>query len=186
MKRWVALLRGINVGGRNSIAMADLRGCFEAAGASSVRTYIQSGNVVFDCARGAQTALVQAVVDAIGVSHGFEPGIQLIAVDDLEAAARNNPFPAAAEVPTSLHLFFSSGPLSRAGAGRAGVDAALEELRAASEAYALVGDVLYLHAPEGVARSKLARRAESVLGVPLTARNWRTVTRLLELASSPR
>lgn len=174
---WISLLRGINVGGHNKLPMAELRELFIAAGCAEIRTYIQSGNVVFRAADAEREELAIRLADAIEESKGFRPGIMLLTRDDLEAAAEANPFPEAASEPKALHLWFMA---------RAPDDPnldSLDDLRIPTERYELRGAVFYLWPPDGIGRSKLAGRVERALGVEATARNWRTVEKLCELAS---
>lgn len=173
----IALLRGINVGGKNVLPMKELARILESLGLEDVRTYIQSGNVVFRTARKPAKALAATISAAIEERHGFAPRVLVLGRDELDAAMAANPFPAATAAPKSLHLsFLESVPR------RPDTDA-IEELCSSTEEWSLEGRVFYLHAPEGIGRSKLAARVESLLGVPATARNWRTVEKLAELAA---
>lgn len=174
---WISLLRGINVGGHNKLPMAELRELFANTGCSDVKTYIQSGNVVFRGASQDREELAPRLTNAIVESKGFRPGIMLLTPDELEAAANTNPFPEAASEPKTLHLWFLAHEPEEPDLET------LDDLRAATEHYELRGAVFYLWAPDGIGRSKLASRAERALGVETTARNWRTVEKLLELAS---
>lgn len=172
----VALLRGINVGGKNRLPMNDLVALLTDLGARSVRTYIQSGQAVFESGEPDVVELAQAIRAGIVERHGFGPHVIVLEWEDLERAIAGNPFPEADENPKSVHLgFLDSVPEQPDMAG-------LHELKKDSERFRLEGGVFYLHAPEGVGRSKLAARAERLLGVPMTARNWRTVRRLGEMA----
>jgi uncharacterized protein (DUF1697 family) len=92
MHTWVAVLRGINVGGRNAVPMASLAKTFESVGCRSVRTYIQSGNVVFASQTKSKQKLRQCLGDAMEIQFGFRPSILLLSVDDFRAAVENNPF----------------------------------------------------------------------------------------------
>lgn len=176
MTTYVALLRGINVGGRNRLPMDELRELLEDLGLGEVRTYIQSGNVVFEAEDADPSRLADRVRAAIGESHGFEPRVVVRGAAEVEHAVEANPFPEAESEPKTLHLYFLAAEPEDPDLD------ALEALAKESERYALQGDVVYLHAPDGVGRSKLAARAEGPLGVAATGRNWRTVTRILELA----
>lgn len=175
METRIALLRGVNVGGR-SLPMAELREDLRSLGLDHVRTYIQSGNVVFRVPGTADdAALADRIADAVVDRHGFRPQVLVLSAGRLRHAMEANPFPEAESDPRTLHLYFlaaSPGDADLAG---------LEELATATERFRLRDRVFYLHAPEGFGRSKLAAKVESVLGVPATARNWRTVTRLWEL-----
>jgi uncharacterized protein (DUF1697 family) len=145
---YVGLLRGINVGGRNVLRMAELRSLREASGLVDVQTYIQSGNVVFR-------------------SDAADPGeLARTIAGDVDAASK------------TLHLWFLAD---------APVDpdlARLEEVAAPTERFELAGRVFYLHAPDGIGRSKLAAQVERALDVPATARNGRTVAAVVALAET--
>jgi uncharacterized protein (DUF1697 family) len=172
----IALFRGINIGGRHLLPMKELAALFERLGATDIRTYIQSGNVVFRPGRADAERLARQLAAEIGRSRGFEPYVLLLGLDELERAMASNPFPDAEADPRMLSLgFLESIPRSP------DLDK-LESLRKASERFALVGRVFYQHAPEGFARSKLAAGAERALGVQMTSRNWRTVSALRDLA----
>lgn len=175
MEKWVALLRGINVGGRNPLPMRDLTAALEGLGAQGVRTYIQSGNAVFTAAIDDATRFARDLGNAIGEGHGFVPEVLVLPVAVLAAAMRDNPFPEAESDPKSLHLFFLAQEPVTADHGR------LEALCAESERFELIGRVFYLHAPDGIGRSKLAAGAEKALGVACTGRNWRTVGAIVRL-----
>ena len=107
---------------------------------------------------------------------GGKVAAHVLTVPEMRRAVQRNPFPEAASTPKALHLFFL------AGAPVDGAEARLAEVATAGERFALRDDVLYLHAPDGIGRSKLAASAERRLGVAATARNWRSVTAVLELA----
>lgn len=172
----IALFRGINVGGRNVLPMAELRRDLESMGLQNVRTYIQSGNVVFESHEGEASSLADAMAERIEARHGFAPRVLVLGREVFRAAVESNPFPEATSEPRSLHFFFLEEPASRAD------EDALEDARAANERYQLTDHVFYLHAPDGIARSKLASNAERYLGVVATARNYRTVEKLHSMA----
>jgi len=175
MNTYIALLRGINVGGNNKLPMKELRVVLETLGLQSVKTYIQSGNVIFQSKRNDRALLAQEIGAAIGQSHGFTPAILLLTVAEFQAAMQANPFPEAENEPKSLHLFFMDP------APQDSDVSALAALQAESERFVLTEKVFYLHAPEGIGRSKLAERFGRGWQVTITARNWRTVTKLMEL-----
>jgi len=174
--RWIALFRGINVGGKNILPMAKLVEILESVNCKNVSTYIQSGNAVFESASRNAKAFSKRIASAISEEQGFEPDVMLLAVPELIAAIRANPFPKAIGDPKSLHFFFLKVPAKSPDLE------AIEKLKAASESYQLVKQVFYLYAPDGIGRSKLAAKVEKCLGVPTTARNYRTVDKLAELA----
>ncbi len=178
MHTYIALLRGINVGGHNKLPMQELKSVLATLALSNVRTYIQSGNVVFQSERADSAALAAEITAAIGQSHGFSPAVLLLTAEELRAAMAANPFPAGEEEPKSLHLFFLDAPPTN-------VDlASLAALKKANERYQLVGKVFYLHAPDGIGRSKLAERFGRGWDVTITARNWRTVGKVMELVQN--
>ncbi len=176
MQTWIAFFRGINVGGNNMLPMKALVTCLEKNGCSEVKTYIQSGNAVFRSKLEDKERLATQLGKAIGKSFGFEPRIMLLTERELAKAAAGNPFPGAQAEPKSVHLFFLAEKPKKPDL------AALEEIKAEHEAFALKGAVFYLHTPRGVGTSKLAEKAAKKLGVEATARNWRTVTTVLEMA----
>ncbi len=176
MTTYIALLRGINIGGNNPLPMKELVALLTELGLREVRTYIQSGNVVFGSAAKDRTALAAKIGTAIAAQHGFAPQVLLLDAAELHAAMANNPYPEAETVPASLSLLFlAETPPHPDLKG-------METLRAGSERFKLVGKVCYLHAPEGFGRSKLAAKAEKLLGVAATGRNWNTVCKLAEMA----
>jgi uncharacterized protein (DUF1697 family) len=173
--RWIALLRGVNVGGHNKLPMKALQAALTASGLADVATYMQSGNIVFSHAGGTAAGLASHIADVIAAEFGFRPGIKLLRHAEFAAAAKANPFPEAED--KALHLFFLDGkPPS-------GYAAALDAIRAPSEHWALTGEVFYLHTPDGFGRSKLAAQTEKKLKTGATARNWRSIQALLELSA---
>jgi uncharacterized protein (DUF1697 family) len=181
MKTWIALFRGINVGGNNPLPMKKLVTLLDQVGCREVRTYIQSGNVVLRSPVADAARLAQRIRATVATSCGFEPHVMLVDQKELERAAAANPFAAtAAANPKLVHLFFL------AERPRTPDLESLDRLKSGSESYSLKGKVLYLSTPDGFGTSKLAARIERALGVPATARNWRTVTTLLDLARTQR
>jgi uncharacterized protein (DUF1697 family) len=180
VKTWVALLRGINVVGRRKLLMKDLAAIFERGGFRSVRTYIQSGNVVFRASRGTARSLAAEIGALILKRAGFGPHVLVLSRRELAAAIRSNPFPEADRDHKSLHLFFlSARPL------HPDLDS-LARLKRGREGFALDGKVFYLYTPHGFAQSALHDRVERLLGVPATARNWRTANELLSMTAATR
>ncbi len=177
MRTWIALFRGINVGGKNVLPMVKLRAELEALGLEQVRTYIQSGNAVFESAAEGSTSLAAQISDRVEEQYGFRPRVLVLSRDDLAAAIESNPFPGAVADPKTLHFFFLAEPALDPDHTR------LEEAKAPTEHYGLTDRVFYLHAPDGIGRSKLAANAEKALGVATTARNFRTVDKLSGMVS---
>jgi len=176
MNTYIALFRGINVGGKNSLPMKELVVLMEDLGAQKIKTYIQSGNAVFQSAEKNVSQLSKRLTAEIEKRHGFEPHVLILGLDAIEKAMSENPFPEAEADPSSLHLGFL------AAAPKSPDLKTLDSLRKESERFHLSGRVFYLYAPEGVGRSKLAASAEKLLGVPATDRNWRTVSKIREMA----
>ncbi|ABQ27680.1 DUF1697 domain-containing protein [Geotalea uraniireducens] len=176
MKIYIALFRGINVGGNNILPMKELVTLLESLGLQQVKTYIQSGNAVFRSTADNILRLADTIRSEIKRRHGFEPCVLLMEITEMEKAMAANPFPEAVTEPNTLHLnFLSSIPVNPDLKG-------LEKLRSENERYELKDKVFYLHAPDGIGRSKLGANAEKLLGVLMTGRNWRTVSKILALA----
>jgi len=176
MKSYIALFRGINVGGKNVLPMKALKALLENLDLQNVKTYIQSGNVVFQSNEKNASWLSSKISAEIKKSHGFEPKVLLLDIEEMEKAIGSNPFPEAESEPKTLHLnFLASVPETP--------DLkALKSLKKENERFELKGNVFYLHAPDGVGRSKLAANAERLLGVAMTGRNWRTVSKIMAIA----
>jgi uncharacterized protein (DUF1697 family) len=176
MEMYIALFRGINVGGKNKLPMKDLVATLENVGCQDVATYIQSGNAVFRSGEQDASLLAEKITAAIRERHGFEPRVLLLASEEMGRVMRSNPFPEAESEPKMLHLFFLAAPPENPDLD------ALEGIKGERERYVLGDGVFYLHAPNGVGRSQLAANVEKLLGVPTTARNWRTVHKVMEMA----
>lgn len=176
MNTYIALLRGINVGGKNSLPMEALISMFEAQGFEDIKTYIQSGNVVFRSKRKCSRSAATTIATEIKNDFGFEPNVLLLTTSELRNAAKNVPFQV--QNGKMLHLFFLAGAPSEPDLAK------LDTLKASSERYKLDGAVFYLHAPKGIARSKLAANLEKALGETATGRNWNTVSKLVEMAGA--
>jgi uncharacterized protein (DUF1697 family) len=171
---YIALLRGINVVGANSLPMKDLVAILESLDCCQVRTYIQSGNAVFQCKERSAAKLARGISTGILKRRGFEPVTMLLTKKVLGQAMEGNPFPDV-EDPTRLGVgVLATVPKNPNLAG-------LEALRMKNERFAIVGRCFYLHAPDGFGKSKLTSRAEKFLGVAMTMRNWRTVCRIREM-----
>lgn len=172
MPTHVALLRGINVGGRNKVAMADLREVVASLGYADVATYVQSGNVVFSADAPKAGAIEAAVKERLGVS----PAVVVLSRDELERVVARNPWP---DEPDGkhLHVVFSAGEPDAAV-----VKAAVEKF-GGDDAARVVDGTLYLHTPNGLGRSKLAAELARRGPKDGTARNWTTVTKLLGMLS---
>ncbi len=171
---FVALLRGVNVGGANRLPMAGLSAIFQRAGARRVETVIQSGNVVFDAEARAASGIAKEVAAQIFSEFGFAAPIVLRDAAAWRAMVAGNPFLPEAD-PKTLHALCLTRP------PEAGLLAALDTQRSPPDRFAARGDVIYLCLPNGVARSKLTNAwFDARLGLVSTARNWPTVLKLAE------
>jgi uncharacterized protein (DUF1697 family) len=176
---YVALLRGINVGGRNKLPMKDLAAIFTEAGCTNVRTYIQSGNVLFTAAPGRAKRLPQLTSLEIADRFGYRVPVVLRTADEIRRVAAGNPFLKSGADPGSLHVaFLSELPANRRLAALAGN-------RSPGDSFQVRGREIYLHLPNGVARTKLTSDYfDSTLATTSTMRNWRTVVKLLEMTQT--
>jgi uncharacterized protein (DUF1697 family) len=178
MARHIVLLRGINLGSRNRIAMPELRHALEQAGFDDVQTYVQSGNVVLASSASA-TDVARKVERQITKSFGFDIDVVVRTRAQLGKVVERNPLAKVAKNPKRYQVSFLSAKPSAA------VMRKLEEAAAETERVVLMGREIYAWHPEGIGRSRLwTLLAGRGLGVTATARNWTTVAKLLELAGS--
>jgi uncharacterized protein (DUF1697 family) len=157
--------------------MHGLRNLLTRIGCEDVQTYVQSGNAVFQSTQDADT-IHGNIRAAINEQFGFAPEVCLLTIEDYQSIVVANPFPEAVDTPRYLHVGFLIGAADSPDLE------ALESAKSATERYELSDNAFYLHAPDGIGRSKLAAKVEKCLGVDTTARNWRTVTKVLALADS--
>jgi len=176
MKTCIALFRGINIGGHHIIPMKDLAALLKDLGLHNVKTYIQSGNAVFKSESQTAALLTKKISAAVARRYKFKPHVFVLGLHEFGQVLRSNPFPDAESVPNTLHVYFLESAPDKM------TVKALQNVKRDNERIYLGKNVLYLHAPDGVGRSKLAKQAERLLGVQVTARNWRTVCRIMELA----
>ena len=173
----IALLRGINVGGKHSLPMARLVAFFRDAGCDEVRTYIQSGNVVFEATAAVAARVPEAVQRSIRKRLGFDAPLVIRSGRAWAALAREHPFAGAADDPKHLHVGFLAGRPTRQAV------TALDPDRSPPDTFVVRGTEIYLHYPGGSARSRLtAAYFDAALQTVTTFRNWRTVRKLAELA----
>ena len=174
--RFVVLLRGINVGGKNRVPMAELRAGLTAAGFGDVSTYIQSGNVLLNAAAGSETKISTKVAATVQDEFGITVPVVVRPAEVWPAVMAANPFPQAAEEPKLLHVYFCD----QAPDGQAVAD--FEAWQEGPEKFQAIGRELYVWYTEGASRSKLTGAVlERKLGVTTTARNWSTVLKLADL-----
>ncbi len=172
----VALLRGINVGGKNLLPMKDLLALFTDAGASDVRTYIQSGNVVYAASAAVARKIPTLVGAAIEEQFGFAAPIQSRSAEELRQLVAANPLLGAHD-PAVLHvMFLAQAPTAKQ-------ITSLDPERSPGDSFVVRGREIYVACPNGVARTKLSNAwFDSKLATVSTGRNWRTTLKLLELA----
>ena len=176
-KRWIALFRGVNVGGNNKLPMKELTARMLEAGLLDVKTYIASGNVVFRAA-GEEEALEKRIATLVEASFGFRPAVFALAPERLDAVIANNPFKNAAHQGKAQHVFFFAAPATH-------IDRALlDGLKSGEEAYAVTDEAFYLYAPEGVGDSKLAEKIGRAVKATMTARNLNTVLELQRMVAA--
>lgn len=172
--RFIGLLRGVNVGKNNRVAMADLRAMFSDAGAAEVSTYIASGNVLFDAAPG-DVAAIGAAVERDLKAAGVKTWLVFRSAEELRGVVGRNPFPEVADG-KHLHVTFLLGEPDPERV------AAIPPDRSPPDAVRVIGRELWLHTPNGLANTKYDPTwLDRALGTPGTARNWKTVLALHEL-----
>ena len=176
MQYWIVLFRGINVGGNNIVPMKKLLEVLHNIGCQQVKTYIQSGNVLLKHAMSDKEAFRAVICEQVTEAFGFKVNIMLLDFAAFRRAVSQNPFSVNDSEGKTLHLYFLNAQAVKA--DLAGLAASKKD----SESYRIIEQVFYLHAPDGIGRSKLALKAEKLLGVSATARNWNTVKKLLVLS----
>lgn len=178
--RYVALLRGINVGRGNRLPMAALRELLDGMGATAVRTHLQSGNALFDHDPVGPERLAEELRDRIAGALGLTVPCIVLEASALRGVIQRNPYDMAVIDPARFLVTFLSGPVD---AGR------LKDLDPAAFApddFRAGEREIYVHCPEGIRKTRLSQALwEKRLGLIATARNWNTVTRLAALADAP-
>jgi uncharacterized protein (DUF1697 family) len=175
----VALLRGINVGGKNLLPMQDLVALFDGAGCTNAKSYIQSGNIVFRAPPAVAARIPAVIAKAVTERFGFEAPVLVRSDQDLARVAKENPFLGAGADEALLHVaFLAESP------GAAQV-AALDAGRSPPDEFTVRGREIYLRCPNGMARTRLTNQYfDAKLSTTSTMRNWRTVLKLLDMTRS--
>jgi uncharacterized protein (DUF1697 family) len=176
----VSLLRGINVGGHKTVPMAGLKSLYEALGLENARTYLNSGNIVFQSPVAALPKIAGRIEDAIEKAFGFQVRTLIRTASELDSLLQGNPLQTSLTKPSHLLvMFLEDKPLK----------ARFEDLRqsfSGPEKFHLSGREIYLYYPNGIGRSKLTNALiEKKLNVAGTARNWNVVTRLHQMTNLP-
>jgi len=192
MASHVALLRGINVGGRNKVPMADLREVVTSLGHTGVSTYIQSGNVLFSTAEEDTAKLAAALESAIEDRFGIWSSVVVLSRDELARVLAANPYPDEPN-PRMVHVVFLNAELPEsvltrisAAESAAAAKGSRDTVQVAGQA---AGQALFLHTPDGFGTSELAQNVFKIIvppkkskqGLAATARNWATATKILSL-----
>jgi uncharacterized protein (DUF1697 family) len=184
----VALLRGINVGGRNKVAMADLRAVMTSLGHTAVATYIQSGNVLFSTDETDTALLAAAIEGAIAEALAVSPRVVVVSRTELAQLTRDNPYSAETN-PKAVHVVFLGDDPAPSMAESVAARQRQVAQGGSHDTAQFVGRALFLHTPDGYGRSELAELLARA-GGPMsaraagTARNWATVTKLLALCDT--
>jgi uncharacterized protein (DUF1697 family) len=169
---YIALLRGVNVAGQRKVPMADLRSLFETLGYSDVRTYIQSGNVVFT-AKGQPAAVRKAIEKALEHDFGFEVTVLLRTATEIASVVKHNPYG------TDAYITVLDGAADKKRV------AAIDAAPFAPDEFTVKGHEVFLRCPNGYGRTKINNTFfERKLATKATTRNWKTVTTLLDWATA--
>ena len=169
MKTYITLLRGINIGGKNILPMKALTVLLEKNGLDNIKTYIQSGNIVFTSKTTANANVDETISELIETQFGFKPQVMVLEKSAFDVAIKNNPY-TATEGKTIHFYFCKTKPNIHA--------EKLAQYQSESEQVHLDHNVFYLYAPDGIGRSKLVANIEACLGVSATGRNLNTVNKL--------
>ena len=189
MASHVALLRGINVGGRNKVPMADLREVVTSLGHTGVSTYIQSGNVLFSTADTDHAKLATALESAIEDRFGIWSSVVVLSRDELAQVLAANPSPDEPN-PKMVHVVFLNAEPPGDLLGRISAAESAVAAKGSRDTVQAAGQVLFLHTPDGFGTSELAQTVFKIItppargkkpGLAATARNWATATKLLSL-----
>ena len=171
MPTYVALLRAVNLGGRNKVSMGTLRSVIEELGHRDVTTYIQSGNVVFTASKDVNPASLERAIER---KFGFDIDVILRTTAAMKRVVKANPFGGADQ--SKVHVGFMASKPNAAAVSR------LDTEQFDPEAAAVKGSEVYFYLPNGMGRTKLPGYVLNRLDVPTTVRTWNTVLKLLELA----
>jgi uncharacterized protein (DUF1697 family) len=174
---YVALLRGINVGGNYLLPMKDLAPMFAKMGCTDVQTYIQSGNVVFRASPAVAERVPRGIAKAIADRSGMKIPVIVRKASDLRKVVDENPLLARGVDPERLYVYFLADRPLPADIAK------LDPARSPGHEFVVKGQEIYMHCPNGFGKTKLTNAYfDGKLGTVSTARNWRTVLKLLELA----
>jgi len=179
MTTYISLLRGINVGGHVKIKMPELKELYAVLEFTNIKSYIQSGNIVFNSTHVADKKLAAMIEDGVAETFGFSVSVLLKRKNEFKKIMDNNPFFGQQTIDTTkLHITFLSERPNKALLDK------LSQKEFGSDKFHIVDDVIYLHCPNGYGRTKLTNTYfERILKIKATTRNWRTVSTLYEIAN---
>jgi uncharacterized protein (DUF1697 family) len=182
MASHVALLRGINLAGRNKVPMADLREVVASLGHTGVTTYIQSGNVLFSTEDADTAKLASELESAIADRFGISSAVVVLTRDELAEVLKGNPYADEPE-PRFVHVVFLSAEPPQDLLDRIAAAQSAAQAKGSPDSVTVAGRALFLHTPGGYGTSELGKLLASVKskGVTITARNWATACKLLAL-----
>ncbi|HEX6126356.1 MAG TPA: DUF1697 domain-containing protein [Pyrinomonadaceae bacterium] len=174
--RYVSLLRGINVGGNTMVKMSELKSTFEKLGFKDVVSYINSGNLAFDAMKTSDDKLTRTIEEAIEKDFGLKIQVMVREQAAIHEVLANNPFEGRFESHKEMHVLFMKDEMVKEKRDE------LMQKNSDTEQFAVSGREIYALLKQGVAESLLGKGyIEKKLNVPITARNWRTVRKLVEL-----
>jgi len=180
MPHYVSLLRGINVSGKNCIKMDELRTCYEELGYNKVKTYVQSGNVLFSASKADRVVLAQTIALQIQKVFGFSVPVLVIGSELLTQIIKKNPFTISSDKdPSFFHVTFLASPPEA-------IDHKIfTTKKEPGEEFKITNEAVYLYCPHGYGRTKLNNNfIESTLKTSATTRNWKTVCEIQRMLSS--
>lgn len=179
MPTYISLIRGINVGGHKKLKMDELRKAVETLGLKQVKTYVQSGNIVFQAPKQSVAGLSRKIERVIKKKFGHEVSVITKTPEEIEAAIRNNPLMKEKDVDTTrIYVVFLSGSPQSSDIKK------LDTIPSGGDRYRWLRDIIFLHLPNGAGNSKLANASfEKWLAVHATTRNWNTVNNLHKMAT---
>lgn len=174
MLKYIALLRGINVGGHNRILMNDLKVLFKELQFSHIQTYIQSGNIIFSCANRNKNELEKLISNKINQQYGYRITVFILTKKELEELVFKNPFIKESVIDIKkLYVFFTKPDTA--------IKDKLQEISLGNDQYHIIKNIIYVKYDIGASKTKLTNRIiEKKLNIITTARNWRTTTKLYE------
>ncbi|MFC1964779.1 DUF1697 domain-containing protein [Chloroflexota bacterium] len=177
MATYIALLRGINVGGRKKIEMPELITAFESLGFEDVKTYLQSGNVIFITSKRDRSELISLIQEKIKWAFNYPVSVVLRTANELQGIIATNPFLKDSKIDTNkLHVTFLSDKPTVSTLNQ------IKEMQDEKDEFVISGQEVYLHCPKGYGRTKFSNTYfEKKLGVATTTRNWKTVTQLFDI-----